>query len=166
MEPITLTIIGLVAGFGGGWFSRQGEVNRLKELVKKMQIENERLRNIIQEQQRQIQELKIRYNALKGYNFVEKTKSMGNLRGHIIQQYAYQEWLEFTIMITRERNLNKDEKEFYELYSRVLAGKSSDELDIKAIMKYIQSRFEYEISSLIPADYESTFAILENGYAA
>ena len=73
--PLPLLYIGIAAGSGlagfvAGALSRQPEINELKKQVKSLQKEVERLQAVISVQNQQINELKIRYTALKGWQFV------------------------------------------------------------------------------------------------
>ena len=96
--PLILALL-LSAGGGaiGGALARQPEINRLKAQVKKLQEEIERLQSVIKEQDRQIRELKIRYNALKAYSFSERAKQKANLKGAIMFQYCFKEYMVFKL---------------------------------------------------------------------
>jgi hypothetical protein len=151
MLPVLIPIL---AGLGGavvGALSRQPEIDRLKEQVRKLQFEIQRLQRIIAEQDRQIRELKIRYNALKAYHFVERVRQKSQMRGVLMFQYAFKEYMDLLVVQARENGyvLSEDEVLFYNAFDR-LVNNTEIELEEKLLIReYIRSKYAYEIDNLI-----------------
>jgi hypothetical protein len=166
--PLPLIPIGIAAGVGliAGLLGRQPEVNRLKRQVQLLQEEIERLSLIIEEQNRQIGELKLRFSALKGYAFVEKMKTECDVRGIILHQCAYREWMELTFSQAHEKVATQEELRFYNLYEALLRGAEVDKRQVAEIRDYIYKRYEYELKQMKAPDMEKTLAMIGEANAA
>lgn len=166
--PVPLLIpIGTAAiGFVAGMLSRQPEINRLKQQVRTLQAEIIRLRKLIEEQNRQIEELKIRYNVLKGYQFVQKVKQEGYIKGAIVQQYAFKEYTELCCVQVRGGKLTEEQVQFFNAYELVLNNVEIPKEKLLMVRNFVVTRHLFEIKNLIPVNPDSTIEMLENTNAA
>lgn len=170
--PIPIPIlVSIITGLGGiivGALSRQPEVNRLKAQVKTLQAEIHRLQNVIKEQDRQIRELKIRYNALKAYHFVERAKQKSRVKGVIMFQYAFKEYMDLLIAQARKNNiqLSKEELYFFNTFERLM---NNNEVTIEEklyIREYIRDKYNYQIDHFIEPNNEEIIEKVENCHVA
>lgn len=162
--PIILGYIGVgLAGFIAGALSRQPEINELKEQVRSLQAEVERLHAVIEVQYSQIRELKIRYTALKGWQFVQKNQQRGYIRGSIMYQYALKEYLEIIIDADQsgKYKMNKSEIEFYNAFGKILnVGELTDQ-DRGVVIEYISDKYGAEINRFQEPDLSPIMEYLE-----
>lgn len=162
--PVILGYIGVgLAGFIAGALSRQPEINELKEQVRSLQAEVERLHSVIEVQNGQIHELKIRYTALKGWQFVQKNQQRGYIRGSIMYQYALREYLEMIIDADQfgKVKMNKSEIQFYNAFGKILnVGKITDE-DRCVVIEYISDKYGAEINRFQEPDLSPIMEYLE-----
>lgn len=162
LPVIIAGIGGSIAGFIVGALSRQPEINELKEQVRSLQAEVDRLQKLIETQNGQIRELKIRYTALKGWQFVQKSQQRGYIRGSIMYQYALKEYLEMLIDADRlgKVNLNKSEIHFYNAFGKILnSGKITDK-DRNVVIEYISEKYGDEINRFQEPDLSSVMEYL------
>lgn len=156
-----------LAGFIAGALSRQPEINELKEQVRFLQEEVDRLHGVIRVQNEQIRELKIRYTALKGSDYSEKMRQRGYLRGSIMYQYAFKDYLE--ILIKADRNgrieMNEEQIRFYNAFGKILSGKDITDDDRKVVMDYILSKHRKKIDDLQEPDFGHISKYFESGDA-
>lgn len=164
--PLLIPIAAAGVGFVAGCLARQPEINRLKKQVRILQAEIARLRKVIEEQNRQIEELKIRYNVLKAYQFVQKVKQEGHIRGAIIQQYAFKEYTELCCIQVRGGTLSEEQVVFFNTYELALHGKEVPDDELRELRNYIIARYEFEVKSLVSANPDATVEMLENTDAA
>ena len=159
--PLVLTGAGcLVAGA----LSRQPEINRLKEQVRVLQKEVESLRRAMHEQQRQIEELKIRYSALKAWNFVEKQRTRGMTRGSLILHYGLRDYVELTMVQARGKTLEGDHLRFYNAFNVLVSDQDLGENDRAFIKDYITSKYTYQIDNFVPLssqDQDNVISLVE-----
>lgn len=162
--PVVLGYIGVgLAGFIAGALSRQPEINELKEQVRSLQAEVDRLHNVIEVQEGQIHELKIRYTALKGWQFVQKKQQRDYIRGSIMYQYALKEYLEMLIDADKSGKvkMNKSELHFYNAFGKILnVGKITDK-DRNVVIEYISDKYGAEINRFQDPDLSSIMEYLE-----
>jgi len=162
--PVILGYIGVgLAGFIAGALSRQPEINELKEQVRSLQAEVERLHSVIEVQDGQIHELKIRYTALKGWQFVQKNQQRGYIRGSIMYQYALREYLEMIIDADQSGKvkMNKSEIQFYNAFGKILnVGKITDK-DRGVVIEYISDKYGAEINRFQEPDLSPIMEYLE-----
>lgn len=164
--PIPVIFVGLGAGLAGfiaGALSRQPEINELKKQVKSLQKEVERLQNIISIQNSQINELKIRYTALRGWQFVEKNKQRGYIKGSLMYEYALKEYLGMLIEANEENKvaLNKGEIQFYNAFGTILNKGEITEKNRTIVIDYIKEKYGSEINRFIEPDLSSIIDYLE-----
>lgn len=170
MSIYTKAFLGLgacMAGFVAGALSRQPEINELKEQVRSLQAEVERLHGVIELQNKQINHLKIRYNALKGWQFVQKNKQRGYIRGSIMYQYALKEYIEMLIDSDQSDviKLNKDEIQFYNAFGRILNAAEITDKDREVVIQYVCDKYKTEIDRFQEPDLDSVITYLELGNA-
>lgn len=166
--PLPLIPIAITAGvsFVAGILARQPEVNKLKQQVKALQKEIDRLNRVIVEQNRQISELKVRYKALKGYAFIEKMKTECDIRGILLHQCAYKEWMELTLSQANEKPISEEELHFYNLYEALLRGGEVSDEQIGEIRSYIYQRYEFELKRMQAPDLQATLRLVGESNAA
>ncbi len=145
--PLVLTAAGSLAV---GALSRQPEINRLKEQVRILQKEIETLRRAMQEQQRQIEELKIRYSTLKAWNFAEKQRTRGMTRGSLILHYGLRDYVELTVAQARGKTLKDDDLRFFNVFNAMINDQPVSDEDKAFLKDYIVARHRYQIDNLIP----------------
>lgn len=144
----------VLSGFIAGALSRQPEINELKKQVRSLQGEVERLQGFIDQQKSQIHELEVRYQALKGWQFFQKSQQRGYIRGSIMYQYAFKEYLEMLIAADQsgQVNLNDSEVHFYNDFGTILnKGKITDK-DRDIVINYISEKYKKEIDSFQEPD--------------
>ncbi len=152
-----------LAGFVAGALSRQPEINELKKQVRSLQAEIERLHNLIEMQNEQVHELKIRYTVLKGWQFIQKNRQRAYIRGNIIFQYAFKEYLEILIDADKSGKvkMNKGETKFYNAFGKILnAGEITDK-DRNVVIEYISDKYRVEIKSFREPDLSSVIEYLD-----
>lgn len=150
-------IMGLLMAGGGavaGALARQPEIDRLKAQVKKLQEEVQRLQLVIKEQDRQIKELKIRYNALKAYSFSERAKQKSNLKGAIMFQYCYKEYMDLLVVQVHNSDfvLKEEEKTFFNIFDSMVNNQELSVEEQMFLREYIRHKYAYQIDNLI--EYE------------
>lgn len=156
-------LAGIVAGFVAGALSRQPEINELKKQVKSLQKEVERLQNIITVQNSQIRELKIRYTALKGWQFIERNRQRGYIRGSLMYGYALKEYLGMLIEADENNKveLNTIEIEFYNAFGTILNKGEITEKNRNVVIEYVKDKYGAEINRFIEPDLSSIIDYLE-----
>lgn len=167
-------LIGLTGGGLLGALSRQPEINRLKEQVRKLQAEVDRLNRLISEQDRQIQGLRMKYDVLRGKSIMEEAKAKGQLKGAIMYSYCLKEYLDinFKVLSTKQEGdtqrqlaLTDQEYAFFEGFGQVLRGAVADERQEKVkrvlIREYIRSKYSSEIDNLIECNLNLAMARIE-----
>jgi len=162
--PIILGYLGAgLAGFVVGALSRQPEINELKEQVRSLQADVERLHGVIEVQYGQIQELKIRYTALKGWQFVQKNQQRGYIRGSIMYQYALKEYLEMLIDADQfdKVKMNKSEIQFYNAFGKILNVGTITDKDRSVVIGYISDKYGVEINSFQEPDFSPIMEYFE-----
>jgi hypothetical protein len=143
---------GAAAGSIIGALSRQPEINRLKKQVSLLQAEISRIQGLIVEQSRQISELKIRYNVIKGYNFLLRSKFEGSIKGHIINQYAFREYVAISKTKLNGVELDEKSKSFFGLYDKLITGGNLEFKEFSFLKNYLIDKYEIQIKQLIPLD--------------
>jgi len=159
--PIILGYLG--AGLAGFVVGALPEINELKEQVRSLKAEVERLHGMIEIQDGQIHELKIRYTALKGWQFVQKNQQRGYIRGSILYQYALKEYLEMLIDADQfeKVEMNKSEIEFYNAFGKIInAGKITNK-DRNVVIGYISDKYGAELNRFQEPDFSYIMEYLE-----
>ncbi len=160
--PIPFLIPLLLTAAGGitiGVLSRQPEINRLKEQVRVLQREIETLRKAMQEQQRQINELKIRYSTLKVWNFAERQRTRGMTRGSLILHYGLRDYIELAVAQYRGKVLEVDDLRFFNGFNVMVNDQALGEEEKSFVKEYITARHRYQIDNLIPMNGEDQDAL-------
>jgi hypothetical protein len=168
MLPVLIPILAGLGGAIAGALARQPEVNRLKVQVKKLQAEVQRLQRVIQEQDRQIRELKIRYNALKAYHFTERMRQKSQLKGAVMFQYAFKEYMDLLVVQARENGytLSEDERLFYNAFDRLVNNTQIAIEEKLLIREYIRSKYTHEIDQLIQPETSDIIDKVESVHVA
>jgi len=155
--PLVLTAAG---GLAIGALSRQPEINRLKEQVRVLQREIETLRKAMQEQQRQIDELKIRYSTLKAWNFAERQRTRGMTRGSLILHYGLRDYVELTVAQSRGKALEGDDLRFFNAFNVMVNDQPLGEEEKSFVKEYVTGRHRYQIDNLIPMNEQDRDALV------
>lgn len=163
-----LTLLALGGGAVIGYLARQPEINRLKKQIQLLQKENERLRSCIDAQNRTILEYKVRYNALKAWQFSEKRKVGSSARSRVMQQCCLMEYLEISITKVQGKELSEEMLVFYNIYELMLSGKENTLTvnEFRVLKNYIYCRYRSEIETLTPPDISKTQEKLERCHVA
>lgn len=160
-------ILGILMAGGGGAFAgalaRQPEINRLKEQVKQLQAEIKRLQLIVKEQDRQIRELKIRYNGLRAYHFTERARQKGHIKGVIMFQYCYKEYIELLVAQVHNDSsiLKEEEKTFFNIFNKIINNQEACANEMVFLREYIRSGYSREIDSLTECNMETVLEKVE-----
>ncbi|WP_316569271.1 hypothetical protein [Neobacillus sp. YIM B06451] len=164
-------LIPIIAGVGGvilGALSRQPEVNRLKNQVKTLQAEIQRLQRVIKEQDRQIKELKVRYSTLKAYHFIEKSKHKSKIKGAIMFQYCFKEYMDLLIMQARssKNQLTEEELYFFNIFER-MTNNTEITIEEKMFLRgYIRDKYSFQIDRMIAPNNGDIIEKVENFHVA
>ncbi len=145
-----------LSGFVVGALSRQPKINELKKQVESLKAEVTRLQGCIKKQKNQISELKKRYIALKGFQFLKQIKQREYLKGSLMYQYALKDYLEILIDADHinKVNMNKGEIKFYNAFGKILnAGQITDK-DRSVIIEYISEKYKSEIDNFQEPDFD------------
>lgn len=159
--PLIPIIISALGGAIVGGLARQPEINRLKKQVKLLQQEIGRLQRIVAEQNRQIQELTIRYKSLKAWQFSEKAQSKARTRGAVMHQYSFKEYVDLLCLQAKGSPISEAERRFFNAYENLLSGSDSSVDEKIVIRDYIVQKYSYEIRNLIPLDSERVTEVVE-----
>ena len=155
-----LTYAGLtLAGYIAGALSRQPEINELKQQVRSLQKEERRLHSLIEKQAEQIKVLTVRYEALRGWDFLEKRKQKDYLRGSLMYQYALKEYLEMLIDADQTDciSLNESEVKFYNAFGKILNMGEITDKDRSLVFKYITEKYGTEIKRFEEPSFQTIF---------
>ena len=149
------TLVGGVIGSIVTHLCDRKYITKLQKQVETLQREIKRLRKIILEQQRQIDELKIRYQALRIWAYKEKLEYKGLLKGKILFMYALYEYLKLLKMQLNRVNLSEEEQKFFEIFEGIVNNKFSDEEKLQAmyyIKEFISLKYAEELNrSTLPS---------------
>lgn len=142
-----------LGAFGLGRYSRQAEVNELKEKINELNRTIERLNRLVSEQNVTIGNLKAENKSLNALHFMEKRKLFGRTKGLIIFQYALREYLELVrLEADRKISVNDSEHILYDILDRMFYGQEV-RIEEKGFIKlYIEKKYPYEIKNLIPLE--------------
>ncbi|MEA3321187.1 MAG: hypothetical protein U9Q88_14355 [Bacillota bacterium] len=165
--PIPFMAIAAVAALGGtafgvGRYSRQGEINQLKQKIVELQKEVEVLQKLVTNQNETIRNLKAENKSLNALHFMEKRRLFGRTKGLIIFQYALREYLEF-VRLESERKIqpNSTENTIYDILDRLFYGKEVFAEEKGLIKLYIEDKYPYQVKNLIPIPEEELYEALE-----
>jgi hypothetical protein len=150
------------AAFGAGRYSRQGEIDELKQKIIELQNEIEILQTLVSKQNETIRNLKAENKSLNALHFMEKRKLFGRTKGLIIFQYALREYLEFVRLEAEQKIESRGaEHTLYKILDRMFYGKEVLKEEKGLIKLYIEEKYPYEIKNLIPLPEEELHVALE-----
>ena len=154
--PVIVWLLGMGGTFILGALARQPEINRLKAQIEQLQKNQEALRKTILEQQRQIEELKIRFNALKAWQFQQRIEHSRKIRSVQLHRCALKEYMTLAVQRIRGRELTEEQSAFINVYGRVMDGQSADIApeEFVVVRGYIQARYAYELSHGVVVDID------------
>ena len=147
----------------GGALLRQPEVNRLKAQVATLQAEIVRLRGIIDEQQRQIQELKLRYDTLNFLRVFEKQRLATSIKEQIFQVCSFKEYISLAMRKAKGEKLPDGLQRFLHSYEMLTTGnddKVTDE-DFDFMIDFIEAKYAGSIECLSAPSIEAELKNLE-----
>lgn len=160
-STLSKVMIGVLTGIGGtilGALLRQPEINKLKKQVRKLQKEIERLQINQRAQDEQIKELIIKYKALKIFQFRKKKEGRENIRGLLLYQYGTYDYLDLLIgTVKGEKEMKREDILFYNMFDKVIEGKSISEKEKAAIKEYVMNKHWFEISMMKTYDITDKF---------
>lgn len=163
---VLVGLVGAVGGFATGFVARQPHINRLRAQVATLQKEIERLQVLLEEQDRQIQEMRRRYQALKAWQFTEKAKQGLQTRGAVIQQWALYEYIHLLYIQAQEVAVSDREKAFFDTYERLLGSGEYQVEDLISVKSYIEEKYQDEVRALqTPSPSQFTAALRGEGVA-
>jgi len=156
-----LCALGTVTGTAIGALLRQPEINNLQAQVSALQIEVKRLNGLIDEQNRQINVLKLKYDTLQGMRSIEAAKAKNNLKGAVMYSYCLKKYLDLqTRYNSPGGSLNSEESQYRECFSSELNGiaPKGDEGKILRhyLRTYIRQKYAVQIDDLIECDLTSS----------
>lgn len=154
--------IGAVGGGVVGALARQPEINRLQEQIKVLQGEVKKLHRLMDEQNRQINVLRIKYDVMGGMNQVERAKAGGQLKGAIMFTYCLKEYLDIKYRFCKNPDgISEEEAQFVDCFSKELSGSTSLERDRKVtryyFRMYIREKYADQIDKLVECDLSQSF---------
>lgn len=166
-------IAALGSGFITGSLSRQSEVNKLQkevlclqEEIKKLKEEVKRLQMLVEEQDKQINVLTMKYHTMKGINFIEKSKAKNRAKGALMYTYCLKEYLDL-----KYRILNKEYKPtneelvfvdtFYMILNGTIGNTPEDNAKKQYIKIFIRNIYQNEIDNLIECNMQSILSRIE-----
>lgn len=149
---IPLLAAGLMAAGGlvGGALLRQPEINRLKKQVMLLQNEIARLQVIIEEQQRQITELKLRYDTIIFLRIFEKQRVAADIKGQILYLCSFKEYLSLSMQRSKGQDIPKLQHKFLRVYEMLTTGNDSqlEDSDFDFMVDYIEDKYSGAIESM------------------
>ena len=151
---IVVLIASTLAALFTGILIRQPKINKLKKQVQSLQAKNIQLYEMREQQQQQINEMFIEYQAFKIGHHKEKLKCKENIKGLLVYQYASKEYL--TLLIDRVKNnkkIDKDALPFFSAFEQFIDGKDVSEKDAEIIKDFIVNKYGSEIEKLKECDY-------------
>ena len=154
--------VGAVGGGVIGALARQPEINRLQEQIKVLQGEAKKLYRLLDEQNRQINVLKIKYDVMGGMNQIERAKVAGQLKGAIMFTYCLKEYLDIKYRFFKNSDgITEEEAQFVACFSKELSGSTSLESDRKVtryyFRMYIREKYANQIDKLVEFDLSQSF---------
>ncbi len=159
-------MIGVLSGLGGfvvGALSRQPEINNLKKQIKKLQKENKRLQTLMQNQSEQIRNLIVKYKALKVYQFSKRYESRSSIRGLLVYQYGLRDYLELLIRTAKsEREMSKEDVLFYNMFDKIIEGKSISNNEKEAIKEYVNHKHMWDIMRMKECNTSELYEEIQN----
>jgi hypothetical protein len=148
---------GFVVGVPLGALARQPEINNLHKQVSALQKEVTRLNGLVDEQNRQISALKLKYNVMQGMRAVEIAKAQNNLKGAIMYSYCLREYLDLQVRHNSSNGvLSPEEGQFRECFMSELNGLAPQGDKGKVLRHflrlYIRQKYAAQIDGLIECD--------------
>ncbi|MCT4796350.1 hypothetical protein [Exiguobacterium alkaliphilum] len=149
------------ASFGIGRFSRQGEVDELKQIIMKLEKELKIHQEMIARQNNVIKELKVENQSLNAIFFMKRAALSKRTRGIIIFQYALKEYLQLVrLHVDGMIKTNSPQELMYNILNRLFHGKDVS-LEEKGLVKvYIQEKYPYEIKRMIAIEENDLYVAL------
>lgn len=173
MLPVIWGIIAAGASFLGGAAIRQPEINKLhnqieilQEEICKLKAEVKRLNSLVDEQNRQINVLTLKYHTMKSINFIEKVKAKNKAKGAVMYSYCMKQFLELKYnILNKEYYPDNDETLFMDSFNSLLEGRlgnsNEDIAKMQHIKIYIRSIYASEIDSLEECPIQNTLKRIE-----
>ena len=155
-------LLGGLALFFAGFFSRQPKINKLKKHIKYLQKEIKKLEELRDNQNKTINNLLIEYKALKVYSFAKRSKKKDSIKSELVFQYGTKDYLQLLLDQNNKRKLTKDEVAFFNAFDSVIEGRQVSIKNQKIIKAFIFKKHQKEIALLTPCDYEALILQIKN----
>jgi predicted RNase H-like nuclease (RuvC/YqgF family) len=162
---IPLLVAGLMTAGGlvGGALLRQPEIERLKAQVKLLQNEIKRLQSIIEEQQRQIVELRLRYDTINFLRFFEKQRIAADIKGNILYLCSFKEYIALSMRRSKGEKLHDQQQKFLHAYEMLTTGNDTQltEEDYDCMVDYIENKYSDTIENMSTPSLKAELLELE-----
>lgn len=151
MIQLTIPLVAVLSASGGtilGCVIRQPEINKLKRQIKALQKDNSEIKKLMIQQQEALQKLTAEYAKLKLFQWTAKKKMNESIRGEILLGYLYKEYVDLlgkAIHSGGNDGFSEEEKQFFELTTRLVEGKELTEKECDALKGYILFKYKREI---------------------
>jgi len=147
---------GAVGGIVVGAVARQPEVNKLHSQVRSLHEETKRLNRLVDEQNRQINVVKTKYDVMNGMNRIKNAKDAGKLKGAVMYSYLLKEYIDVKYRIYNDpEDLTPEEIQFDTCFSKELSGlvPPEDRAAMKYYLRmYIREKYADQIDNLEECD--------------
>ena len=152
--------------FTVGAISRQPEINKLHANSKKLHAEMEKLRKIIDEQDRQINVLKMKYTALSGIFAKGRAEARGKVKEAISFGYALNEYMELVYkFVNGPENISEEERRFVVAFENIRNNTIPHGENIKDtkdfVVSYTRSKYAKQIAKMINCDFSEIYHKLD-----
>ncbi len=127
------------------------EIGKLKKMARDLQNDNSRLKQLIIKQQENVDTLLVEYSKLKFYQVLNKNRQKRSIRGALLLEYQYKEFIDILIKVVNEngdRNLSEEQKQYFELCTRLMEEKNIEEKNDKAMKAYILKKYRGNIRTM------------------
>lgn len=160
-DKLVKALIGVFAGMGGvvfGALARQPEINKLHKQVKRLQSKVDQLEAAASEQNEEIADLLVKYEALRIWQFSQRSELRDRVRESLVFQYAVADYLDLLVDCVRGgRKMDEGELGFYRAFAKTLSGKKTSDREKEQIKTYVVSRHGLQISQMRPCDTQRAF---------
>lgn len=149
MIPVPLIVV--LCTTGGtvlGTLIRQPEINKLKKQIKELQKDNSRVKQLMRQQQENLEKMLVEYSSIRFYHVLTKRKIKQSIRGEIVIGYELKEYVDLLKRSINEKgvhNFSEREKEFFELSMQLIEGENMNISQEKFMSDYVIKKYKKEI---------------------
>lgn len=151
MVPLWIFLLSAPGFVMVGGAIRQPEINRLKKQVRDLQNENSKLMRDMKKQQEDVETLLIGYSQMKFYQVLNKSRQKQHIREEILLEYQSKEYIDLLVKVVNaggNEKLSEEQKQYFELCTRLMEGKYIGEENEKAMKGYILKKYKKEIRTM------------------